>query len=53
MSQALRSQGKDKVRTYLKENPEVANEIDAKIRAKLLPEIGVSDDEPEVATEEA
>ena len=46
-------QGKDKVRTYLKENPEVANEIDAKIRAKLLPEIGVSDDEPEVATEEA
>ncbi|NOX28108.1 MAG: recombinase RecA [Gammaproteobacteria bacterium] len=30
-------QGKDNVRTYLKENPEMANEIDAKIRAALLP----------------
>ncbi|MBL1293608.1 MAG: recombinase RecA [Thiotrichales bacterium] len=30
-------QGKDNVRTYLKENPEMANEIDAKIRAVLLP----------------
>ncbi len=36
-------QGKDKVRTYLKENPAIAVEIDAKIRAKLLPEINASD----------
>ena len=30
-------QGKDKVRTFLKENPELAAEIDGKIRAELLP----------------
>jgi len=30
-------QGKDNVRIYLKENPEIAEEIEAKIRAKLLP----------------
>ena len=32
-------QGKDKVRTYLKENPEVSAEIDAKLREKLLPDV--------------
>jgi recombination protein RecA len=29
-------QGKEKVREFLKENPEMANEIEAKLRAKLL-----------------
>lgn len=29
-------QGKDNVRNFLKENPEIANEIEAQIRAKLL-----------------
>jgi len=33
-------QGKDNTRTYLKEHPEMAREIEAKIRAKLLPEVG-------------
>ena len=32
-------QGKDKVRTFLKENPEIANDIEARIRAELLPDI--------------
>ena len=36
-------QGKDKVRTFLKENPELAAEIEGKIRAELLPQ-----PEPEV-----
>jgi recombination protein RecA len=31
-------QGKDKVRAYLKENPKMAAEIEAKIRAIMLPE---------------
>ena len=31
-------QGKDNVRNFLKENPEMAEEIEAKIRAKLLPD---------------
>ena len=31
-------QGKDNVRVYLKENPEIAEEIEAKIRSKLLPQ---------------
>jgi recombination protein RecA len=30
-------QGKDNVRTFLKENPDLAAEIDAKVRAALLP----------------
>ncbi len=30
-------QGKDNVREFLKQNPDIANEIDAKLRAKLLP----------------
>lgn len=32
-------QGKDKVRTYLQENPQIAQEIDQKIRAALLPDL--------------
>ena len=31
-------QGKDKVRTFMKENPTVANEIEAKIREMLMPD---------------
>jgi len=30
-------QGKEKVRTFLKENPKIANEIEAKIREELMP----------------
>lgn len=44
-------QGKDKVRNYLKENPEISSEIDAKIREKLLPDVNSSHEE--VETEEA
>lgn len=32
-------QGKDNVRNFLKENPDIAAEIEAKIREKLLPDI--------------
>jgi recombination protein RecA len=41
-------QGKDNVRAYLKENPETAAEIEAKIRETMLPkkaEVPVSEDE--------
>jgi recombination protein RecA len=31
-------QGKDNVRTFLKENPEMAAEIEAKVRELLLPQ---------------
>jgi recombination protein RecA len=34
-------QGKDNVRTFLKENPEITREIEAKIRGKLLPSLPV------------
>jgi len=44
-------QGKDKARNFLKENPDVAAEIDAKIREKLLPDAGPLD--AEQVTEEA
>ncbi|MFW2371664.1 MAG: recombinase RecA, partial [Gammaproteobacteria bacterium] len=30
-------QGKDKVRTFLKENPDIADDIEARIRAELMP----------------
>jgi recombination protein RecA len=32
-------QGKDNVRIFLKENPDIANEIEAAIRSKVLPEL--------------
>ncbi|MEM1173167.1 MAG: recombinase RecA [Pseudomonadota bacterium] len=47
-------QGKENVREYLKTNPETAQEIEAKIRAKLLPEdldIPESDGEEQLAEE--
>ena len=31
-------QGKEKVRQFLKDNPEMADEIDTKIRAELMPQ---------------
>jgi recombination protein RecA len=37
-------QGKENVRAYLKANPEIAAEIEAQIRAKLLPDTVKSDD---------
>lgn len=37
-------QGKENVRTYLKANPEIAADIEAQIRAKLLPETEAADD---------
>jgi recombination protein RecA len=40
-------QGKDNVRIFLKENPEIAKEIEQKIRAKLLPEIKVIENKEE------
>jgi recombination protein RecA len=42
-------QGKDNVREFLKQNPDIANEIDAKLRAKLLTVKPVA--EPEEALE--
>jgi len=45
-------QGKDKSRNYLKEHPEIAAEIDAKIREKLLPEIDAADSNAEAELEE-
>ncbi|HMM68607.1 MAG TPA: recombinase RecA [Dokdonella sp.] len=45
-------QGKDNVRQYLKEHPDMANEIDAALREKLLVKSGVSP-LPAVEVEEA
>ncbi len=46
-------QGKENVREFLKTNPEVAAEIEAKIRSRLLPssEKGPAADEEAVAQE--
>ena len=44
-------QGKDNVRNFLKENPEIAADIDAKVRAKLLPQGGGAEAAEEVAEE--
>ncbi len=40
-------QGKDNARNFLKENPEIASELDVKIREKLLPTLDTIDVEPE------
>ena len=45
-------QGKDNVRVFLKENPEIASEIEEQIRAKLLPSVPVEDIAEEPAKEE-
>lgn len=51
-------QGKDKVRTFMKENPAIASEIEAKIRATLMPdpkslpvEEDIAEEMPELAEE--
>lgn len=41
-------QGKEKVRQYLQENPDIANEVESKIRAELLPS---NDSEENIVTE--
>lgn len=49
-------QGKDNVRNFLKENPHIAADIEAQIRARLLPQGGVVDAveaEPEAEAEAA
>lgn len=45
-------QGKDNVRNFLKENPEIAQEIEGKIRAKLLVKSGPAAPEDEGLEEE-
>ena len=44
-------QGKDNVRTFLKEHPEIAEEIDTRIRAELLPKPSKPDDSEAVKTD--
>jgi recombination protein RecA len=44
-------QGKEKVREFLKENPDMANEIEAKLRAKLLDTTVVAETKEEEALE--
>ena len=46
-------QGKDNVRIFLKENPEISQEIEEQIRAKLLPSTPVEDITKEIEEEEA
>ena len=46
-------QGKDKVREFLKANPDIAGEIEAKLRAKLLDTTVAAADEGEVLEAEA
>jgi recombination protein RecA len=46
-------QGKENVREYLKANPEVANDIESQIRAKLLPDTTAEAAVPEEGEEEA
>ena len=46
-------QGKDKVREFLKANPDIAGEIEAKLRTKLLETKVAAVDEDEVLEAEA
>ena len=46
-------QGKENVRVFLKEHPEIASEIEASIRAKVFPEKGSEAAEPAQLEEEA
>jgi recombination protein RecA len=47
-------QGKDNVRIFLKENPDIAEEIEARVRAKLLPSVAAAPEaEEEIAEVEA
>jgi recombination protein RecA len=42
-------QGKDNVRKFLKENPEIAADIESRIRAEVFPEADAKEDSPTVA----
>ncbi len=44
-------QGKDNVRTYLKEHPEMAKELEAKIRESALPQTVSAEVDSELETE--
>jgi len=47
-------QGKDKVRTFLKENPDIANDIDTRIREELMPKVSsdeLTQEEPALEAE--
>ncbi len=46
-------QGKENVRQFLKENPEIAAEIEQKIRAELLPGTMAAEEKPAEAAQEA
>jgi recombination protein RecA len=47
-------QGKDNVRNFLKENPDIAQEIESRIRGELLPgKTAVQEEEPEAELEQA
>ena len=46
-------QGKDNVRNFLKENPEMADDIDRQLREKLLPKSGGAETAEEAVAEEA
>ncbi len=46
-------QGKENAREFLIQNPEIADEIDAKLRAKLLPKKGVAAEAPVAEAEGA
>ena len=48
-------QGKENAKTYLKEHPEIATELDKLLRAKLLPDVGKKDRDAaeDVESEEA
>ena len=46
-------QGKENVREYLKANPEISNDIETQIRAKLLPDTVAKSAAPEGGEEEA
>ena len=46
-------QGKDNVRNFLKEHPEIAADIEARIRAEVFPDIGDSEEETAGTEDEA
>jgi len=46
-------QGKDNVRNFLKENPEIAADIEARIRAEVFPDTGTTEEEAAGAEGEA
>jgi len=45
-------QGKDNVRNFLKEHPEIADDIEQQIRTKLLPKKGAVENAPEVEADD-